>query len=60
MTEDEAAKIFDDLVHFYDEPVDALRWLMSEQKLLGGRKAIDCPYEEVARLIDQLKSGAFV
>lgn len=47
------------LEDFYSEG-EAEMWLNSEQKLLEGRKPIDCEASDVRRLIDQLNSGAYI
>lgn len=47
------------LADFYGEGEVAL-WLDRPQRLLGGKKPLDCSAEEVWRLIDQLRSGAYI
>lgn len=57
------ARIFEtcieDLKDFYSRE-EAEQWMRSEQKLLNGRRPVDCAPQEVWRLIDQLKSGAHI
>lgn len=55
----ERAKIVEALQEFYSVE-EAVEWIFAEQKLLDGRRAIDCSATEVWRLIEQLRSGAYI
>lgn len=55
----ERREILDALKDFYTEE-EAELWLISEQKLLGGLRPIDCKASESWRLVDQLRSGAYI
>jgi len=44
---------------FYDHD-QAQQFLITPQPLLSGRRPLDCQFAEIMRLVDQLKSGAFI
>lgn len=57
MTDAELAQVRAGLAEVY-KPEGVEIWLQARNRLLGGRRAIDCPAEDVLRVIEQLQSGA--
>jgi hypothetical protein len=49
-----------DSLRFIYTPGERLIWLNSPQKLLDGRRPVDCKAEEVWRLLRQLLDGAYL
>lgn len=59
MTFDQLESVRTRLRQFYDDG-DVDIWLQAPQKLLDGRVAVDCSFEEVDRLIAQLEDGVYI
>lgn len=51
--------LLDELSVIYED-AEAELWLQTPHSLLDGRRPVDCPVGDVLRVIDQLKTGAFV
>lgn len=46
------------LVFYTDEEAD--KWMTSPHPLLEGRRAVDCYWNQVSRVIGLLEDGAFI
>jgi uncharacterized protein (DUF2384 family) len=55
---EEGQQVVRRLLKLYDEQ-EAITWMNSPHKLLGGRKPRDCSKEEVLVVVEQLETGAF-